>query len=170
VFEWSQALAGRVIKEAGPSETAQIDRVYQILYSRSPDKRETAELLGFLNAQEAVIRKQLASDKARKPRLPEGYGVKPEVTAQIDAFYKKVFNRAPDRFEQASFVQHLDKQQEQAAKAKPAGGDDEDDTSTAAAGAKKGGKGEPALNPARATAFVDMVHALANSNQFNYRF
>jgi len=167
VFEWSKALAGRVIKEAGPNETAQIERVYQILYSRPPSVKEKAELLAFLDAQEAITRKQLA-DKTKKPHLPEGYGVRPEVTAQIESFYKKVFNRAPDRFEQASFVQYLDKQQELQAKARPAG-EDEDDAQ-AAAGAAKRRKGEPELNPARAAAFVDMVHALANSNQFNYRF
>jgi hypothetical protein len=26
------------------------------------------------------------------------------------------------------------------------------------------------LNPARAAAFVDLVHAVANSNEFSYRF
>jgi hypothetical protein len=167
VFEWSKALAGRVIKEAGPNESAQIERAYQILYSRKPTAEEKTKLIGFLNAQETVTRKQLADGK--KPNLPEGYGVKPEVSAQIDAFYKKVYGRAPDRFERASFVHYLDQQQEKLAKAKPAAGDDESDDISSAGGAAKKAKG-PELNPARAAAFVDLVHALANANEFSYRF
>jgi hypothetical protein len=167
VFEWSKALAGRVIKEAGPNESAQIERAYQILYSRKPTAEEKTKLIGFLNAQETVTRKQLADGK--KLNLPEGYGVKPEVSAQIDAFYKKVYGRAPDRFERDSFVHYLDQQQEKLAKAKPAAGDDESDDISSAGGAAKKAKG-PELNPARAAAFVDLVHALANANEFSYRF
>ena len=36
VVGWSQALAGRVIREAGRNESAQLDRLYQILFSRLP--------------------------------------------------------------------------------------------------------------------------------------
>jgi hypothetical protein len=158
VFEWSKALAGRVIREAGPNETAQIERAYQILYSRAPSAEEKKKLLGFLDAQETVTRKQLADGK--KVNLPDGYGVKPEVYGSIDTFYKKVYGRSADRFEKASFLKYLDEQQEKRAKARA--GDDEDSTVAAKADAK--------LNPARAAAFVDLVHALANANEFNYRF
>jgi hypothetical protein len=40
VFGWSQALAGRVIREAGSDESAQLNRLYQILFSREPSKTE----------------------------------------------------------------------------------------------------------------------------------
>jgi hypothetical protein len=165
VFEWSKALAGRVTKEAGSSETAQIERLYQILYSRSPDAFEKSKLLAFLDSQESITAKQLADGK--KVNTPEGFGVTAETTAQIDKLYKTVYGRSADRFEKAAFVQFLDKQQEKLAKAKP-GEDEEDDNAGAAAGKKKAASSK--LNPARAAAFVDLVHALANSNEFTYRF
>ncbi|MEX8518314.1 MAG: DUF1549 and DUF1553 domain-containing protein [Leptothrix sp. (in: b-proteobacteria)] len=164
VFEWSKTLAGRIIKEAGPNEGAQIDKLYQTLYSRAPSADEKRLLLAFLDKQEAVTRKQLADGK--KLNTPDGWGLKPELTGQIDKFYKTVYGRAPDRFEKASFVQYLDKQQEKLAKAKSAGGDDEDDSAAAAGGKKADSK----LNTARAAAFVDLVHAVANSSEFLYRF
>ena len=164
VFEWSKALAGRVIKEAGISESAQIDRLYQILYARVPQPAEKARLLAFLNAQEALTRKQLADGK--KLNTPEGFGVQPELTAQIDRFYKTVYKREPDRFEKAALVKYLDQQQAKL-KTSSAGNDDDGDDdapgSAKAAGAAK-------ANPARAAAFVDLVHALANANEFIYRF
>jgi hypothetical protein len=164
VFEWSKTLAGRIIKEAGPNEGAQIDKLYQTLYSRAPSADEKRLLLAFLDKQEAVTRKQLADGK--KLNTPDGWGIKPELTGQIDKFYKTVYGRTPDRFEKASFVQYLDKQQEKLAKAKSAGGDDEDDSAAAAGGKKADSK----LNTARAAAFVDLVHAVANSSEFLYRF
>jgi len=164
VFEWSKALAGRVIKEAGISESAQIDRLYQILYARVPQPAEKARLLAFLNAQEALTRKQLAEGK--KLNAPEGFGVRPELTAQIDRFYKTVYKREPDRFEKAALVKYLDQQQ---AKLKTnSAGNDEDAGDDAPGGAKAVGAAK--ANPARAAAFVDLVHALANANEFIYRF
>jgi len=55
VFQWSQALAGRVIREAGHNEDAQIERLYQILFARNPDKFEKSALKAFLNEHERVI-------------------------------------------------------------------------------------------------------------------
>jgi hypothetical protein len=162
VFEWSKALAGRVIKEAPAGESAQIDRLYQILYSRAPQLAEKTRLVAFLDAQEALTRKQLADGK--KLNVPEGFGVKPEVTAQIDKFYKTVYGRTPDRFEKNAFVKYLEQQEAKQRKAAPAD-EDEDD----APGARKDGAAAKA-NPARAAAFVDLVHALANANEFIYRF
>ncbi len=161
VFEWSKALAGRIRKEAPAGESAQVDRLYQILYSRLPAADEKHALLAFLDRQESLLRKQAGAGK--KLNVPEGWGVKPELASQIDKFYKTVYGRTPDRFEKAAFVQYLDKQQEKAAKARAAGADDEDD----AGGAKKG---ENRQDAARAAAFVDLVHAVANSNEFLYRF
>lgn len=167
VFQWSRALAGRVIKEAGASESAQIDRVFQILYARAPSAQEKARLVAFLNTQEAVTRKQIAEGK--KVNTPEGFGVKPEITAQIDKFYKAVYQREPDRFEKAAFVKYLDQQQ---AKLGKTGGATDDGGENGEASDGKGGDKPAAAkaNPARAAAFVDLVHALANANEFIYRF
>ena len=63
VFSWSQALAGRVIREAGVDESAQIDRLYQILFSRNPDETEKATLLAFLVSHEKVIRAKAEDGK-----------------------------------------------------------------------------------------------------------
>jgi hypothetical protein len=63
VYQWSQNLAGRVVREAGSSEAAQLDRLYQILYARAPDRFEKDTLLSFLNTQENVLKEQLSSGK-----------------------------------------------------------------------------------------------------------
>lgn len=60
VFSWSQALAGRVINEAGDSEAAEFDRLYQILFSRNADKSEKTALHDFLGKQEKLIRNKAA--------------------------------------------------------------------------------------------------------------
>ena len=52
VFGWSQALAGRVIREAGNDESAQLTRLYQVLFSRDPNKAEKTALKEFLNSEE----------------------------------------------------------------------------------------------------------------------
>jgi hypothetical protein len=59
VFDWSRALAGRVLSEAGSKQAEQFERLYRILYARSPDKFESQVLAQFLNRQEAAIRAQL---------------------------------------------------------------------------------------------------------------
>jgi hypothetical protein len=164
VFEWSKALAGRVIREAPKSESAQIDRLYQILYSRAPDAFEKSKLLAFLDSQETLTRKQLADGK--KVNKPEGYGVSPEANAEIDKLYKVVAGRGADRFEKAAFVQLIEKQQDRTSKA--AAADDEEDE--VAVGGQAGKKPAAKYNFARAAAFVDLVHALANANEFTYRF
>jgi hypothetical protein len=101
---WSQALAGRVINEAGQSEDAQLSRLYQILFSRDPNKQEVATLKQFLTQQELVVQQKVADSGKFEVAVPTGV---------------------------------------------------------------KGGK---PLNPARAAAFVDLVHTVANSNDFAYRF
>ncbi|QSA96426.1 DUF1549 and DUF1553 domain-containing protein [Methylococcus sp. EFPC2] len=103
VFQWSQALAARVINEAGKDETAQLERLYQILFARSPDEEEKATLLSFLDNHEKVILEKAADGKFAIA-VPQGV---------------------------------------------------------------KEGKIQ---NPIRAAAFVDLVHTVANSNDFVYRF
>jgi hypothetical protein len=165
VFSWSKALAARVIKEGGATDAARIDRVFEILYARKPDAFERGKLLAFLDSQQAVAQKQLAAGKA--VNTPEGFGVDPAVSAQIDRLYKAAYGRAPDRFEKASFVQFVDQQKAKSAKALDADADDSTDDTGARAAAKKPANTQ---ETARASAFVDLVHALANANDFLYRF
>ncbi|WP_332854726.1 DUF1549 and DUF1553 domain-containing protein [Duganella sp. S19_KUP01_CR8] len=103
VFGWSQALAGRVIREAGKDESAQLNRLYEILFSRAPNKSEKAALKDFLDKEEKIILAKNAEGKF-EIAVPSGLN---------------------------------EKQQ---------------------------------LNPVRAAAFVDLVHAVSNSNDFAYRF
>ena len=103
VFGWSQALAGRVINEAGYDESQQFERLYQILFARSPSVEEKETLKNFLKDQEGVIKKKVTEGK---------------FTASV-----------------------------------PVGVKDTDK-----------------LDPVRSSAFVDLVHAVANSNEFVYRF
>ncbi len=103
VFDWSKALAGRVIRERGASSAAQLDGLYEILYARKPDKQEKTALLAFLDSQEKVLKSQAANGKFAI-NVPTG----------------------------------LDK--------------------------------NTALDPIRTAAFVDLTHAVVNSNEFAYRF
>lgn len=107
VFAWSQALAGRVINEAGGSESAQIDRLYEVLFARKPNKEEKVALQAFLAQQEKVVANKVA-----------------------DAGKSGTFSVA----------------------------------------VPTGVKAGQAVNPIRAAAFVDLVHTVANSNDFAYRF
>lgn len=63
VFGWSQALAGRVINEAGNDESAQLDRLYQILFARKASDSEKETLQKFLNSHEKVVREKTAEGK-----------------------------------------------------------------------------------------------------------
>ena len=103
VFDWSQALAGRVINEAGATEDAQLNRVYQILFSREPNKTERAALKQFLADQQIAIRQKAAGGKF-EVAVPWGL------------------------------------------------------------------KDTKSYDPIKSAAFVDLVHAVANSNDFAYRF
>jgi hypothetical protein len=71
VFQWSQALAGRVVREVGYSESAQVERLYQILFARNPDKFEKTALLEFLSSHEKVIEEK-ATDGKLSIALPVG--------------------------------------------------------------------------------------------------
>jgi hypothetical protein len=104
VFEWSKALAGRVIREAGNDDSAQLDRLYEILFARKPDKVERSTLLSFLDEHENVLKEQAVSGGKFAVNVPTGV---------------------------------------------PA---------------------SPSSDPLRAAAFVDLVHTVANTNDFSYRF
>lgn len=102
-FSWSRALAGRVLNEAGKDEGAQLDRLYQILFARDPNKVEKAALKEFLSKEEVAIQQKASTGKF-EVAIPTGL------------------------------------------------------------------KDVKQFNPVRAAAFVDLVHTVANSNDFAYRF
>jgi len=103
VFDWSQALAGRVINEAGGNEDAQLSRLYEILFARDPSKTERAALKAFLAQQQIAIRQKAATGKF-EVAVPQGL------------------------------------------------------------------KDTKGFDPVRTAALVDLVHTVANSNDFAYRF
>ncbi|RZI84798.1 MAG: DUF1553 domain-containing protein [Rubrivivax sp.] len=103
VFDWSQSLAGRVINEAGPSEDAQLNKLYQILFARDPNTTERKALKEFL-ANEQLVIKQKAAEGRFTVAVPQGL----KDTSRFD--------------------------------------------------------------PVKSAAFVDLVHTVANSNDFAYRF
>ncbi len=102
VFQWSQALAGRVINEAGLDKSAQLDRLYEILFGRKPRDEEKKLLQAFLVQHQKTIAEK-AEDGKISLALPVGATTKP-------------------------------------------------------------------TDPLRASAFVDLVHTVVNSNEFVYRF
>ncbi len=157
VYGWSQVLAGRVLREAD-KDPARIKRLYEILYGREPAKDELAKLQAFLGSQEKLLAAQLA---AGKPIVaPDGYGQDPKLSAELDQLYHTLYGREADHYEKASLVSFIEKQQ----KADSARGAPRQDAGPASAPA--------AVDPqaAHAAAFVDLAHALVNSNEFSYRF
>ncbi len=104
VLGWSKALAGRVLRESAADDSARLERLYEILFSRKPDKLERSTLLSFLDQHERLLGQQPADDGKLALNVPIGV---------------------------------------------PAGRIE---------------------NPLRAAAFVDLVHTVANSNDFVYRF
>lgn len=102
IFQWSQALAGRIINEVGWEESAQLDRLYQILFGRKPKDEEKQLLQAFLVEHQKSIAEK-AEDGKISLAIPVGITTK-------------------------------------------------------------------ANDPLRASAFVDLVHTVLNSNEFVYRF
>ena len=185
VYGWSKALAGRVIKEEPRADdAARIARVYEILYSRKPDAFEKTRLLAFLKSQEVLEAQQLAA--GRKLNLPEGYGVAPSLETQVGKLYQAAYGRAPDRFEQAALIEFIDRQKQKETRWATAPNPNYDPVALAAAAAAAnaaanaqpaddgagdvadGARNDPGA--AHAAAFVDLVHALSNANDFLYRF
>lgn len=159
VYRWSQALAGRVISEAD-KDSARIERLYQILFSRSATAEEQQKLAAFLDTQQQITLKQV--QQGGKYGLPEGFGVKPATYAQVDKLYKTLHGRPADRYERAALLSYLSATPE----SKVVSDEDADDTE----GNGPGTTPQQQLEIARAVAFVDLTHALANSNEFSYRF
>jgi hypothetical protein len=155
VYGWSQVLAGRALREGGDKDTARIARLFEILYSREPRKEETQALIAFLDNQQKLLGAQLASGKPIV--APDGYGENPRVGVEVDELFQTLYGRGADRYEKASLVTYLSKQLKGSA----------DDKQSQPPSAVPGPSDPPA---ARAAAFVDLAHALANSNEFSYRY
>lgn len=107
VYDWSKTLAGRVIREVGRSgknsEDAQLDRLFQVLFSRLPTKSERETAKAFLDRHDKSLRTEATSGRLAVA-VPVGLKALPDTPAT------------------------------------------------------------------RLAAFVDLTHALANSNEFIYRF
>jgi len=103
VLDWSQALAGRVINEAGKDESAQLSRLYEILFAREPSKEEKVALRDFLGKEQIAIQEKAATGKF-DVAIPQGL------------------------------------------------------------------KDTKGFDPVKTAALVDLVHVVANSNDFAYRF
>ena len=163
VYRWSQALAGRVIREGGKDESARIDRLYQVLFSRPAQPAEKQKLLAFLDSQQQITLKRV--EQGKKYALPDGYGISPAAYQQVDKLYSTLYGREADRYERTALVEYLKTRHESAS---GAGGEDDGAEDDEAASAAPTPQEQQAL--ARAAAFVDLTHALVNSNEFSYRF
>ena len=74
-LEWSQAFAGRVLKEAGTDPNAQIEDAYRLAYGRRPDGSEKDTVLTFLTKQQSLIAERASAGKklALPTAMPPGY-------------------------------------------------------------------------------------------------
>lgn len=70
VLDWAQSFAGRVQREGGPDLRGQIERAYELAYSRKPDGSERDTILTFFDKQESIIRNR--AEAGRKLALPSG--------------------------------------------------------------------------------------------------
>lgn len=61
--EWSAAFADRIIASVGSVQRVQVERAFQIAFSRSPDEFELRESLGFLQRQSQLIEVELERER-----------------------------------------------------------------------------------------------------------
>jgi hypothetical protein len=73
-FEMAQALAGRVLAEAGPADTARIDRLFRLCLARAPAEPERERLQDFLQKERRKFSETSPEEAAAAApaRLPEG--------------------------------------------------------------------------------------------------
>lgn len=94
VFQWSQDLSGRVIRDAGTDPGRQIERLYEILFARKPDSFERSTLQAFLREHQKVIE----ADAARNGKLE----IAQPVGGLIPTAYRK--SDTPGPLRDAAFV------------------------------------------------------------------
>ena len=70
VLDWAQAFANRVTREAGGDLSAQIDRAYELAYSRKPDasERDTVQTF-FAKQKDTIARRGESADRAQAAAL-----------------------------------------------------------------------------------------------------
>lgn len=86
VLEWAQAFAGRVLETAGGDPEAQVRSAYRLAYSRTPEPKELAAALGFLERQAEIIARRAAAgeDLARPVGLADETISPVDVAALVD--------------------------------------------------------------------------------------
>ena len=72
VYQWSQDLAGEVLRKAGNKESDQVALLYQVLFARKPDKTEKTLIHDYLQEHQKVIAEK-ASDGKMVLGLPVAY-------------------------------------------------------------------------------------------------
>ncbi len=91
-LEWSQAFAGRVIKEAGTDQNKQIEDAFRLAFDRRPDGFEKDTVLTFFAKQKNVIAQRASSGQklALPATMPEGYD--PAQAATLVDFCQMLLN------------------------------------------------------------------------------
>jgi hypothetical protein len=79
--EWAEALAARVIRDAGPVFSAEVERAFRLAYSRPPDSAETDTALTFLDRQLKILAER---DKAGEPISTPAGAEKLQAAALVD--------------------------------------------------------------------------------------
>ena len=59
---WAQAFAERILHQAGPDLTKQVETAHHLAYSRDPDPWETDTALTFFERQREIIGEQLIEE------------------------------------------------------------------------------------------------------------
>jgi hypothetical protein len=163
-FDWAnpQSVHGkREVTTTAPQALALInsDLVYswsQVLAGRV--LREEKKDSDRIDELFAILYSRKPSKAESKTLLAFLDSQNPQIGVELDQLYQTLYGRSADRYEKASLVSYIEKQQQSEA------GDEADKAAKPAAAATA----DP--QAARAAAFVDLAHALANSNEFSYRF
>jgi hypothetical protein len=71
-LDWAEAFAGRVLKQAGADQNAQVETAYRLAYDRKPDSFEKDSVLTFLAKQSSLIAGK-SGQLALPAELPVGY-------------------------------------------------------------------------------------------------
>jgi hypothetical protein len=185
VYSWSKSLAGRVIKDVPKGgDAARIDRVYEILYSRKPDAFEKASCSAFLNSQQAVrpgssprarrsTCRTATASRRRSSRRSRSSTRSPTAARRIASRKPRSSSSSTSRSRRRRSgrprrIRTTTRSRSPPRPPPPTPPPTRRRRPTTAPGADDGTKNDP--EAAHAAAFVDLVHALSNANDFLYRF
>jgi hypothetical protein len=92
VLGWAQALAGRVLNDAGLPVEAQVDRAYRLVHNRAPNAKERQATLEFLQRHASILTEHLARNE--KVFLPDAVptGIEPAHAAAVVDFCHALLN------------------------------------------------------------------------------